>query len=95
MAFKYNNSDNYESITIIISKELYPILFQNKVDELLEQKVFNSRSEAEKFVEGMEIELELYYEKHYGLFGVEAQAIESEYDISSPYSREYGTWDDN
>lgn len=95
MAFKYNNSDNYESITIIISKELYPILFQNKVDELLEQKVFNSRSEAEKFAEGMEIELELYYEKHCGLFGVEAQAIENECDISSPYSREYGTWDDN
>ena len=36
-----------------------------------------------------EIELQLVYHKHYGLFGVEAEAIEScASDIVSPYSGE-------
>ena len=33
----------------------------------------------------MQIDLELYYEKDYGLFGVECEAVECS-DICSPYS---------
>ena len=37
MAVKLNDSDNYESIgKIVLTKEKFPIAFQNKVDELIE-----------------------------------------------------------
>lgn len=90
MAFKLNNSDNYESLKVVITKKDYPIIFKTKVEELLEQGAFNTKKDAEKFVEGMEIELELYYEKDRGLFAVEAEAVEDNCDIYSPYSKEKG-----
>lgn len=92
MAFKIN-AEHYESIIIKITKDKYPIIFNSKVEELVNQKAFNSREEAETFVEGLEIELVLYYEKDYGLFGVESDAVESRYDIISPYSGEMGEYE--
>jgi hypothetical protein len=88
MAVKLNNSDNYESIgKIVLTKEKFPIAFQNKVDELIEEKVCSTREEAEKIVSEMEIELEIYYEKGTGLFAVESEAVESG-TIYSPYTAE-------
>ena len=80
-----NNADNYESINIKLSKENTPIAYQNKLDELMDCKVFDTQAEAEKWLRETPIELELYYEYGYGLFGVEAEAIEST-EIQSPYS---------
>lgn len=90
MAFKLNNSDNYESLKVVITKKDYPIIFKTKVEELLEQGAFKTKEEAEEFVEGMEIELELYYEKDRGLFAVEAEAVESCVQIASPYTMDVG-----
>lgn len=84
-AIKMNNADNYESINITLSKENTPIAYQNKLDELMDCKVFDTQAEAEKWLRETPIELELYYEYGYGLFGVEAEAIEST-EIQSPYS---------
>ena len=80
-----NNADNYESINITLSKENTPIAYQNKLDELMDCKAFDTQAEAEKWLRETPIELELYYEYGYGLFGVEAEAIEST-EIQSPYS---------
>ena len=38
----------------------------------------------------MTIELELYYEVDYGLFGVESEAVEDNADIASPYTMDIG-----
>lgn len=82
---KMNNADNYESINITLSKENTPIAYQNKLDELMDCKAFDTQDEAEKWLSETPIELELYYENGYGLFGVEAEAVEN-MEIQSPYS---------
>ena len=84
-AIKMNNVDNYESIIIKLTKENTPIAYQNKLDELMDYKEFDTQAEAEKWLSETPIELELYYEYGYGLFGVEAEAIEN-MEIQSPYS---------
>ena len=84
-AIKMNNADNYESINIKLSKEYTPIAYQNKLDELMDCEAFDTKAEAEKWLSETPIELELYYEKGYGLFGVEAEAVEST-ELTSPYS---------
>ena len=88
MAVKLNGGDTYESIgKITLTKEKFPIAFNAKVEELLEEGVETDREEAEKLVSGMEIELEIYYEKGTGLFAVESEAVESG-TIYSPYTAE-------
>lgn len=84
-AIKMNNVDNYESINITLSRENTPIAYQNKLDELMECKAFDTQSEAEEWLSETPIELELYYEKGYGLFGVESEAVENA-ELQSPYS---------
>ena len=84
-AIKMNNADNYESINITLSKENTPIAYQNKLDELMDCKAFDTQAEAEAWPTKTPIELELYYENGYGLFGVESEAVEST-EINSPYS---------
>ena len=84
-AIKMNNADNYESINITLSRENTPIAYQNKLDELMECKAFDTHSEAEEWLSETPIELELYYEKGYGLFGVESEAVENA-ELQSPYS---------
>ena len=76
-AIKMNNADNYESINITLSKENTPIAYQNKLDELMDCKAFDTQAEAEAWLNETPIELELYYENGYGLFGVESEAVES------------------
>lgn len=88
MAVKLNNSDNYESIGVIkLTKEKFPIAFEEKVQELLEEGCAETREEAENLVNDMEIELEIYYERGTGLFAVESDAVESG-TIYSPYTAE-------
>ena len=81
-----NNSDNYESIKVTLSKEKTPIAYENKVQCLMQSGL--SREEAEAEVEGIEIELELYYKVGAGLFAVEAEAVSGGADIYEPYSGE-------
>ena len=83
---KINNAENYESINVTLSRENTPIAFQNKLDELMECKCFDTVEEAEKFVSENPIELELYYEKNQGLFAVESESIEIPEFTHSPYS---------
>ena len=90
---RLNDGENYESIgTFKLSKENTPIAFEEKVLELLEETDL-TREEAEKHVNDMEIELEIYYEKGFGLFAVETDAVDSLAIIASPYSGElYEPW---
>lgn len=85
-----NSGVDYESIMVRLTKKKYPIAFNAKVEELMESGAFDDRQKAEEWVENTPIELELYYDKHSGLFGVEAEAIEyGATDICSPYTGEY------
>ena len=90
MAIKINHSDVMEYILITLKEDLYPIAHQEKVNELMEQGAFDNIQEAKDFVNNSPIELELYYEKHNGLIGIEAGAVESMgKNLSSPYTREF------
>ena len=40
---KMNNADDYESINITLSKENTPIAYQNKLDELMDIKAFDTK----------------------------------------------------
>lgn len=85
---KVNKEDVYESIEIILHEDKYPIAHQMKLEELMEQGAFRSEAEAKEWINTTPIELELYYEKHSGLFAVEAEAVESAYDtLCSPYTK--------
>ena len=87
MAVKLNTSDNYESIKVTLSKGEYPIAYNNKIEELVEQGLYKTTEDAENDNPTIEIEMEIYYEKHYGLFAVESGAVESG-TIYSPYTSE-------
>lgn len=96
MSVKLNNSDSFETPQIFVSngqvyfkldKENTPIAYQNKIDELIEQGAFNTKEEAEQWLEDLFFEMEIYYEKGYGLFAVECDAVSSG-TIYSPYSGE-------
>lgn len=87
MAVKLNNSDQYEPITIKLTKADTPIAYQNKIDELVEQGCYTNAEEAEKDNPVFEIDCEIYYDKHKGVFAVESGAVESG-TIYSPYSGE-------
>lgn len=84
-AIKMNNADVYESVNIQLSKDKFPIAYQNKLQELLDCEAFETQEEAERWINETPIELELYYEQGYGLFGVEAEAVEN-MTLHSPYS---------
>ena len=87
MAVKLNNAEQCEGIFIIIDKEQYPIAYRNKIEELVEQGVYANAEFAEFYNPTFEMECELYYDKHSGLFAVECGAVESG-TIYSPYSGE-------
>lgn len=87
MTVKLNSAENYEGITIIIDKEQYPIAYRNKIEELVEQKCYDTIEDAERDNPTFEMDCEIYYDKHSGLFAVECGAVESG-TIYSPYSGE-------
>lgn len=85
-----NSADNYESINVVLTKDRYPIAYRAKMEELVEQGAYNTIEDAEIDNPRIEIDLELYYDKHSGLFGVECEAISSNAEsICSPYTSEY------
>ena len=85
---KLNNENNYEHLcNVTLTKEKFPIAFNNKVNELMEDEGI-SRKDAEKKVSETEIALELYYHKGHGLFAVETDAIDNGAEIYSPYNKE-------
>ena len=87
MSVKLNSAENYEGITIIIDKEQYPIAYRNKIEELVEQGLYDTIEDAENDNPSFEMDCEIYYDKHSGLFAVESGAVESGL-IYSPYSGE-------
>lgn len=88
MAFKLANSDNYIHLSNVKLSN-YPELMQLKAEEMVEEGAVESMDEALKVAKDIEIELELYYEKGYGLFAVESEAVICG-TIYSPYSGELG-----
>lgn len=84
---KLNSAENYEPITIVLTKAEYPIAYNNKIEELVEQGAYPNKEIAEKRNEKFYIDCEIYYHKHSGLFAVEEGAVESG-TIYSPYDGE-------
>jgi hypothetical protein len=83
------SADYIESINVVITKDRYPILYRRKIEELVEQKAYETIEDAEIDNPRFEIELELYYDKEWGLYGVESDAISSSAEsICSPYTGE-------
>ena len=87
---KANPADNCEIIEIKLSRDFNPIAYQAKLEELVEQGLYKTIEDAESDYPSITIDLELYYDKHHGLYGVESGAIESNAEsICSPYTAEY------
>ena len=87
---KANSAEEYESTIIRLSRDRYPIAYQAKLEELVEQGLYKTINDAEIDNPYIDIELEMYYDKHHGLFAVESGAIESNAEsICSPYTGEY------
>ena len=76
---------NEEVIYVSLSPTKFPIAYKNKVDELMEQGAFDTRKEAEEWVQTNPICLEIIYEKHSGLFAVESEGLECG-GLISPYT---------
>lgn len=74
-----------ETIDILLSEGQFPNARKAKLEELLEENVFDSREKAERWLDRTPICLELIYEKGLGLFAAESDAIES-CSLLSPYS---------
>ena len=85
MSFTLNTSNNYDSNVIKLID--YPEVFKTKCEEFVEEGLATDIADAERQLKDCEIDLQLVYHKHYGLFGVESEAIEScASDIVSPYN---------
>jgi hypothetical protein len=84
---KANKVGQEETIGVLLTRKTFPIAFQNKLNELMEQGAFDNEEDATKWIESTPIVLEIMYEKDCGLFAVESEAIESG-GIVSPYSGE-------
>lgn len=82
---KANKVGQEETIAVLLTRKSFPIAFQNKLNELMEQGAFDSEEEATRWIESNPIVLEIMYEKNWGLFAVESEAIESSC-LMSPYS---------
>lgn len=88
MKIKVHDSNHVESIQVMLSRELTPIAFQNKLEELMAQKAFDTEEEAIKWIEKTPFKMEMYYEKGQGLFLVESEALDMGEDVFSPYTKE-------
>ena len=84
---KANKIGELEVISVLLTRQTFPIAFQNKLNELMESGAFDNEEEATKWIETTPIVLEIMYEKDSGLFAVESEAIESG-SVVSPYSGE-------
>ena len=84
---RINNAARVESISV--SLVTMPNAFKAKVEEL-EEECGYTHDEAVKIAKDITCEIELYYHKGQGLFGVEAEAVENlpNGGIVSPYDGE-------
>ena len=82
---KKSTAEECEVIQVYLSETQHPIVFNAKVNELIENGL--SAKEARNFVETTPIQMELYYSPYQGLFMVESEAVECS-DIYNPYSGE-------
>lgn len=78
--FKQGKYEN--TVEVILTKRGTPILFKQKIDELMAQGAFDSKTEAEAWLESTPIVLCLVYHKYGGLYAVEDDALDS---TVSPY----------
>ncbi len=78
-------SNEIETIEVNLTR--FPTASKNKVEELLEYGCADTEAEARNFIMQNNIVLELYYEKGYGLFAVESDALECGAELVSPYTR--------
>ena len=86
--FLVNEPRLAETIEVTLTPDKYPIVFERKVRELMEQGAFDTKEEAEKWVMSTPFVLELYYDIGSGLFAVESEALDScPESICSPYSK--------
>lgn len=77
---------NDEIVSVSIDLRKYPTLYNNKIAELVKEGC--TEDEAKEIIgEHPYIEIELYYEIGYGLFGVESDAVECT-EVFSPYTKE-------
>ncbi len=81
---KKNKAENYESILVYLDENRTPLAFNEKLKELMEEGAFDNENDARSYILTNPIELELYYHKGYGLYGVESDAVEYA-DIYNPY----------
>lgn len=85
---KLNNENCYESIMVVLHEDKCPIAHKNKVEELMEQGVFDNIEEAKEWVNTTPIGLELIYEKNEGLFAIESEAVICHsHCLCSPYTK--------
>lgn len=87
MAIKINEPNNEEVIEVRLSREKTPITFKEKLEELMEEGAFDTEKEAIEWIEKTPFVMEMFYEKGYGLFLVEREALESG-GIASLYTKE-------
>lgn len=82
-----NKVGTEEVINVYLTEEKFPIAFNAKLKEVMDQKFFDSEKEARVWIEETPIALELYYSIDFGLFAVESEAVESA-DIYDPYTNQ-------
>ena len=87
MAFKLNTLNTYDSVKIKLIN--YPEAFMAKCEEFVEEGLATNIEDAMEQLSDCKIDLQLIYDKHNGLFAVEAETVEScSEDIYSPYANE-------
>lgn len=74
-----------EVIEVTLTPEKFPEAYKRKLEELMEQKAFDTEEEAKEWIRTTPIILELVYEKDCGLFAIENEALETGTCVS-PYS---------
>lgn len=79
-----NDENNYESVSILLSKEKYPIAFEKYVKDMMNGGM--TREQAEKYASETPIELELYYQVGFGLFGLSSDYVDNMESFVSPYN---------
>lgn len=88
---KLNNSDDYESIKVMLTPTETPKVYELRVQDLMTGGM--SREDAEEKAKEP-YEMELYYEPGVALFAVDSEAVDSG-TIYSPYTAELcGTADE-
>ena len=84
---KLNNGLDYEHLcNVKLTKEKFPKVYEAKLNELV--SVGMSKEDAENWLNDAVFELELYYSIGYGMFAVEAEAIDGGATIYDPYTGE-------